>query len=132
MLVKKYILKEFQINQLSKEPQPIKGERIGLKDHQRLVKGDSIYIYFGRTHSYVGQTKHFLERYKQHFLNQSKFRLRNYKCVVMSFGQLITRNSLDDIENQLISYIAADGKHHEVLSDNSTSGNAVIPYPQQE
>ncbi len=132
MLVKKYILKEFQINRLSKEPQPIKGERIGLKDHQHLVKGDSIYIYFGRTHSYVGQTKHFLERYKQHFLNQSKFRLRNYKCVVMSFGQLITRNSLDDIENQLISYIAADGKHHEVLSDNSTSGNAVIPYPQQE
>ncbi|MCH3922818.1 DNA/RNA helicase domain-containing protein [Limosilactobacillus sp.] len=130
-MAKKYILKEFKIDRLSKEPRPIKGERIGIKDRQRLEKGDSIYIYFGRSHSYVGQTKQFLTRYKQHYDLQSKFDIHNYNCVVMSFGQLINRNSLDDIENQLISYIAADGKHNEVLSDNSTGGNSVVGYPQQ-
>lgn len=130
-MAKKYILKEFKIDRLSKTPQPVKNERIGIKDQQRLERGDSIYIYFGNTHSYVGQTKHFLERYKEHFTAQSKFALRNYNCVVMSFGQLITRNSLDDIESQLIAYIAADGKHKEVLSDNSTVGNSIIPYAQQ-
>lgn len=128
---KKYVLKEFKVDRLTKTPQPIKGEKIGIRDQQRLEKGDSIYIYFRNTHSYVGQTKHFLERYKQHFMPQSKFHLQNYKCVVMSFGQLITRNSLDDIESQLITYIAADGKHKEVLSDNSTVGNLIIPYTEQ-
>ena len=130
-MAKKSVLKEFKVDRLSKTPQPIKGERISMKDQQRLEQGDSIYIYFGNTHSYVGQTKHFLERYKEHFMPQSKFRLQNYKCVVMSFGQLITRNSLDDIESQLIAYIAADGKHKEVLSDNSTLGNSIIPYTEQ-
>lgn len=131
-MVKKYIVKEFSVDPLSKEPKPIKGERIGMKDRSHLEKGDSIYIYFGNTHSYVGQTKQFIERYKQHYIDQSKFHLRNYKCVVLSFGQLINRISMDDIESQLISYIAADGKHNEVLSDNSTGGNSVIPYSQQE
>lgn len=61
---KKYVLKEFKVDRLTKTPQPIKGEKIGIRDQQRLEKGDSIYIYFGKAHSYVGQTKHFLERYK--------------------------------------------------------------------
>lgn len=132
LLAKKYILKEFKISNLDEKPIPVANEHIGQKDQQRLEKGDSIYIYFGNSHSYVGQTKHFLERYKQHFIAQSKFNIRNYKCVVMSFGQLINKLSLDDIEGQLITYIAADGKHNEVLSDNSTGGNSVIPYHGQE
>lgn len=131
-LGKKYVLKEFRINRLSEKPEPVANEKIGLKDMERLTQGDSIYIYFGPTHSYVGQTKHFLERYKQHYKPQSKFNLRNYRCVVMSFGQLINRLSLDDIESQLITYIAADGKHREVLSDNSTMGNSIIPYEKQD
>ncbi|EEI66565.1 DUF2075 domain-containing protein, partial [Limosilactobacillus reuteri] len=129
---KKYVFKEFKINRVSERPEPLKNDEIGLKDQKRLEKGDTIYIYFGKSHSYVGQTKQFLKRYKQHYMAQSKFDLRNYKCVVMSFGQLINQLSLDDIENQLITYIAADGKHNEVLSDNSTLGNSIIPYPQQD
>lgn len=99
-----------------------------MKDQKRLEKGDTIYIYFGKSHNYVDQTTQFLKRYKQHYMAQSKFDLRNYKCVVMSFGQLINQLPLDDIENQLITYIAADGKHNEVLSNNSTLGNSIIPY----
>ena len=129
---KKYVFKEFKINRVSERPEPLKNDEIGLKDQKRLEKGDTIYIYFGKSHSYVGQTKQFLKRYNQHYMAQSKFDLRNYKCVVMSFGQLINQLSLDDIENQLITYIAADGKHNEVLSDNSTLGNSIIPYPQQD
>ena len=129
---KKYVFKEFKINRVSERPEPLKNDEIGLKDQKRLEKGDTIYIYFGKSHSYVGQTKQFLKRYKQHYMAQSKFDLRNYKCVVMSFGQLINQLSLDDIENQLITYIAADGKHNEVLSNNSTLGNSIIPYPQQD
>lgn len=129
---KKYVFKEFKINRVSERPEPLKNDEIGLKDQKRLEKGDTIYIYFGKNHSYVGQTKQFLKRYKQHYMAQSKFDLHNYKCVVMSFGQLINQLSLDDIENQLITYIAADGKHNEVLSDNSTLGNSIIPYPQQD
>ncbi len=129
---KKYVFKEFKINRISERPEPLKDEKIGLKDQKRLEKGDTIYIYFGKSHSYVGQTKQFLKRYRQHYMAQSKFDLHNYKCVVMSFGQLINQLSLDDIENQLITYIAADGKHNEVLSDNSTLGNSIIPYPEQD
>lgn len=131
-MAKKYIFKEFKIDYLSKKPQPVQGEKIGLKDKQRLTSGDSIYIYFGKKHSYVGQTKQFLKRYAEHFQPQSKFNIENYRCVVMSFGQLITQLSLDDIESQLITYIAADGKHKEVLSDNSTIGNSSQDYIGQD
>lgn len=54
-MAKKYILKEFKIDRLSKEPRPIKGERIGIKDRQRLEKGDSIYIYFAEATVMLGK-----------------------------------------------------------------------------
>ena len=59
---KKYVFKEFKINRVSERPEPLKNDEIGLKDQKRLEKGDTIYIYFGKSHSYVGQTKQFLKR----------------------------------------------------------------------
>ncbi len=124
-------MKEFEVDPLNKEPKPIAGEHIGELDKKKLEQGDSIYIYFGKDHSYVGQTNSFIRRYKEHFRATSRFNIHNYKCVVMSFGQLINQMSLDDIERQLIAYIAADGKSKEVLLDNSTIGNTYNSYPTQ-
>ena len=41
-MAKKYVLKEFKVDRLSKTPQPIKGEKIGMKDQKRLEKGRTI------------------------------------------------------------------------------------------
>ena len=110
------------------------------KDIKKMLKYNAtIYIYRGsRTKKYyIGQTVQFLERHKQHYSgNELKFNVADFNQVMVVYGELIDKNSLDDIESQLITYFKADrpkgrvGYDEEVI--NRTGGNTVIEYRTRE
>ncbi|QFR70688.1 GIY-YIG nuclease family protein [Companilactobacillus paralimentarius] len=83
---------------------------------------------------YVGQTKHFFSRHKQH-VQESNHRYINgsYTKVIVVFGILINQLSLDDIEKKLITYITADYEDDRNMTvNNGTSGNESPAYQNQD
>lgn len=59
----KFITKEFSIEKGTGRLSPI---RLRPRDKKALENNDAIYIYLGPKNVYVGQTKHFFSRHKQH------------------------------------------------------------------
>ncbi|WHY63279.1 DUF2075 domain-containing protein [Cytobacillus firmus] len=125
-----------------------KGELEGFdklrKPEQNILRnGNVVYIYKGLKSKkiYIGQTKHFTERHKQHFNGQEeKFNVAEFDHVIILISSYFNGSALDDVESQLITYFIADNpksKKQLVQYDNSeiinrTNGNSVNDYRDRE
>lgn len=130
-MVRKYITKEFKINKNSKLT-PI--DNLDPIEQKALEQNYAIYIYYGPKHIYIGQTKHFQIRHHEHVENdKGSFINGDFKKVIVVFGQLVTKNSLDDIERKLIIYMHADREHRrKTVIENRTMGNTSPHYAEED
>lgn len=114
-------------------------ERLRQPEKNTLENRDVIYIYRGDKSKkvYIGQTKHFTQRHKQHYSGtEDKFNDADFDGVIVLYSVLFNGSALDDVESQLITYFSADNpktKNQTVLSDsddiiNRTIGNSVNEY----
>ena len=113
-------------------------------DQQRALKyKNCIYIYksISTNKIYIGQTKHFIERHKQHYDGtEEKFNAAHFNKVIVLFSiYLDNGTALDDVESQFITYFNADRKdaiNQYVSYDddviNRTGGNTVTEYRDRE
>lgn len=108
-----------------------------------LKNGNVVYIYRGTKSKkiYIGQTKHFVERNKQHYNGQEeKFNGASFDQVSILISSYFNGSALDDVESQLITYFIADNpksKNQLVQYDNDeiingNNGNSVIDYRERE
>ena len=113
------------------------------KQQDILNSGNVIYIYRSSKNRkiYVGQTKHFITRHKQHYSGkEEKFNSANFDKVKVLISRYFHGSALDDVENQLITYFIADNskvKTADVLFDNDeilngNGGNYVNDYADRE
>lgn len=130
-MAKKYITKEFKIDKNSKI---IPIDKVNQLDHDALKHNYAIYVYYGPKHIYIGQTKHFFNRHEEHVNNdRGSFINGDFKKVIVVFGRLVTKNSLDDIERKLIIYMHADREHkRKVVIENNTMGNTSPHYAEED
>ncbi|WP_253345447.1 DUF2075 domain-containing protein [Staphylococcus equorum] len=124
-----------------KEGQITNLDKLNNKKKKLIENGNIIYIYLSNKpkKKYIGQTKHFLKRHKQHFNgNEEKFNEANFNKVIILTSQYFHLSALNDVEKQLITYFAADlSKNQKLNYDddeviNLTNGNAVIDYIEKE
>ncbi len=110
---------------------------------QKLNNGNIVYIYRSSKNKkvYIGQTKHFMTRHKQHFSgNEAKFNVANFDQVKILISSYFNISALHDVENQLITYFVADnskGRASNVMFDNDevingNGGNYVNDYKERE
>ncbi|MFP9128557.1 DNA/RNA helicase domain-containing protein [Niallia sp. BSM11] len=108
-----------------------------------LKNGNVVYIYKGTKSKkvYIGQTKHFTERNRQHYNGQEgKFNIADFDQVIILISSYFNGSALDDVESQLITYFMADNpkaKKQLVQYDNDeiinrTNGNSVNDYRERE
>lgn len=114
------------------------------KPEQNILKnGNAVYIYKGTKSKkvYIGQTKHFVERNKQHYNGQEeKFNIAAFDQVIILISSYFNGSALDDVESQLITYFIADNPQSknqlvQYESDeiiNRTNGNTVNDYRERE
>ena len=108
-----------------------------------LKNGNVVYIYRGTKSKkiYIGQTKHFFERNKQHYNGQEeKFNVAAFDQVCILISTYFHGSALDDVESQLITYFIADNPksrkqlvqydHDEIINGNN--GNSVNAYRDRE
>lgn len=104
-----------------------------------LYNGNLIYIYRSSKNKkiYIGQTRNFINRNKQHYNGkEEKFNIANFDQVKILTSQYFNGSALDDVENQLITYFVADNpkiksekiffKSEEIINGNG--GNTVNDY----
>ncbi|CAM4129066.1 MULTISPECIES: DUF2075 domain-containing protein [Bacillus cereus group] len=108
-----------------------------------LRNGNVVYIYKGTKSKkiYIGQTKQFIERNKQHYNGQEeKFNIADFDQVIILTSSYFNGSALDDVESQLITYFMADNpksKKQLVQYDNDevinrNNGNSVNDYRDRE
>jgi Uncharacterized conserved protein len=108
-----------------------------------LTSNYAIYIYKGTKSQkvYIGQTRHFIDRHKQHYAGvEEKFNNADFDQVMVIFSIYFNGSALDDVESQLITYFTADNSkatkrsvefdNDEVI--NRTGGNSVNEYVGRE
>ncbi len=108
-----------------------------------LKNGNVVYIYRGTKSKkiYIGQTKHFIERNKQHYNGkEQKFNIAAFDQVSILISSYFNGSALDDVESQLITNFIADNpksKSQLVQYDNDevinrNNGNSVNDYRERE
>ncbi|WPK10752.1 DNA/RNA helicase domain-containing protein [Lysinibacillus louembei] len=105
-----------------------------------LKNGNVVYIYRGTKSKkiYIGQTKHFIERNKQHYNSkEGKFNAAAFDQVCILISSYFNGSALDDVESQLITYFIADNPKSKVQYDNGevinrNNGNSVNNYRERE
>lgn len=109
-----------------------------------LRNQNAIYVYRGTKSQkiYVGQTKNFEKRHKQHYSGvEEKFLNADFDEVIVGFSREFNRSVLDDVESKLITYFSADKQHklktmvdfnHSDVVLNRTRGNNVNDYIGRE
>lgn len=126
-----------------KDGEFINFEDLAQKQQNILRNGNIIYIYRSTKSKkiYIGQTKHFITRHKQHYSgNEIKFNDANFDEVIILISIYFNGSSLDDVESQLITYFIADNpsnKRQQVSYDqddiiNGNGGNRVNDYADRE
>lgn len=71
---------------------------------------DVVYMYKGPKDYYVGQTKHFEQRNKEHYHNDQPFKDGCFTKVAVVYGQAVEGN-MDALESLLISDVEKDNQH---------------------
>lgn len=71
---------------------------------------DVVYMYKGPKDYYVGQTKHFEQRNKEHYSNDQPFKDGLFDKVAVVYGQAVKGN-LDALEYLLIADVEKDNQH---------------------
>lgn len=118
-------------------------EKLRQPEQNILRNGNVVYIYKGTKSKkvYIGQTKHFTERNKQHYNGkEEKFNIADFDQVIILISFYFNGSALDDVESQLITYFMADNpksKKQLVQYDNDeiinrTNGNSVNDYRKRE
>lgn len=118
-------------------------ERLRPVQQKILRKENVIYIYRNSKNRkiYIGKTKHFITRNKQHYSGkEEKFNSANFDEVKVLISRYFNASALDDVENQLITYFKVDNskvKSESVLFDddkilNRNGGNYVNDYTERE
>lgn len=118
-------------------------EQLGPDEQEILKNGNIIYIYKSSKNRkiYIGKTKHFITRHKQHYSGkEEKFNSANFDKVKVLISRYFNGSALDDVENQLITYFKVDNskvKPADVLFDNDeiingNNGNYVNDYTERE
>lgn len=118
-------------------------EELPEKQKDALNQKDVIYIYRStKTNKiYIGQTKHFITRHRQHYSGkETKFNDAKFDQVIVLISVYFNGSALDDVESQLITYFIADNPsqrkqqisydHDEII--NLTGGNSVNDYANRE
>lgn len=111
-------------------------------EREALLHSNAIYIYHGsKSHNvYIGQTKHFIERHKEHS-KEEKFINADFDKVLVIFSRHFNnRSSLDDVEKQMITYFVTDYSDKPKVDSpkpkwsvlNDTLGNTVNEYEGYE
>lgn len=116
----------------------------GTDYYNALDKSNVIYIYSDNEgeKKYVGQTKHFLTRHKQHCLQKDigfGEKSEDFTKVIVLFSQYFNKSALDDVERQLIIYLKSDNNGSNTINyknddmiTNRTEGNYVNEYKEKE
>ena len=132
-MVKHYEVVEFDI----KNKKVLSPRQSLTSDQEKALNSlPAIYVYrSSRTKQiYVGQTIHFKTRHNQHYDgNEEKFEEAKFDEVIVLFFERANGSSLDDIENQLITFFKADNprnKPYKII--NGTGGNEVTVYTDIE
>lgn len=116
-------------------------ENLSKKKKKLIENGNVIYIYISNKpiKKYIGQTKNFIKRHKQHFNGtEEKFNDAKFNKVIILTSQYFHLSALLDVEKQLITYFAADLSNEQELNYddeeviNLTSGNDVNDYKEKE
>ncbi|MCR6516449.1 DUF2075 domain-containing protein [Clostridium sp. LY3-2] len=118
-------------------------DKLNKNQKKALESSNAIYIYRSEKPKkvYIGQTKNFLVRHKQHYSgSEEKFNNANFNSVMVIFSKYFNRSALDDVENKLITYFNADfSKATKQLVEfdtdqviNRTRGNSVNQYCNRE
>ncbi|MBJ7997881.1 DUF2075 domain-containing protein [Bacillus cereus] len=118
-------------------------DKLDQRDQDILKNGNVVYIYKGTKSKkiYIGQTKQFIERNRQHYNGQEeKFNIADFDQVIILISSYFNGSALDDVESQLITYFMADNpksKKQLVQYDNDeiinrTNGNSVNDYRDRE
>ncbi|WP_088815401.1 MULTISPECIES: DUF2075 domain-containing protein [Listeria] len=114
------------------------------KSEQNVLKsGNVIYIYRSTKSKqmYIGQTKHFTTRNKQHYsCKEGKFSKAHFDKVIVLLSYYFNGSALDDVENQLIIYFLADNpntrkqmiQYDNIEIINKTKGNSTSEYKERE
>lgn len=90
-----------------------------------LLNRDIIYVYISDKNCYIGQTKHLLNRHRQHSSSQEpNFIMSKFNKLVILYGQLVDKN-LDYLEKRLITLFITDNTRNKrkIEIDNKTRGN---------
>lgn len=129
---------------VDKEENLVGLEKLNFDESNKLRKGNIVYIYRSKSSRkiYIGQSKSFINRHKQHFDgNEEKFNEAKFDEVLILFSSIFNRSALDDVENQLIEYFIADSwekrkkvpviQFDEKIVINGTIGNTVNDYKER-
>lgn len=131
------------INLKVKDGELIKVDELHQREQDFLNSGNVIYIYKGSKSKkiYIGQTKQFIVRNKQHYSGQEEeFKKADFDQVIILISVHFNGSALDDVESQLITYFMADNsKSRKQLIQfdkdeliNRTNGNGVADYRGRE
>jgi DUF2075 family protein/predicted GIY-YIG superfamily endonuclease len=118
-------------------------EKLRQPEQNTLRNGNIVYIYKSTKSKkiYIGQTKQFIERNKQHYNGkEEKFNVADFDQVIILISSYFNGSALDDVESQLITYFMADNpksKKQLVQYDNDeiinrTNGNSINDYRDRE
>lgn len=97
--------------------------------YNALHNGNAIYIYRGSKSKkvYIGQTKHFLSRNREHYSgNEEKFNEANFDEVIVIFSVYFNGSALDDVEQPLLLLLLV---LFQIILLLCESHNTVFPVP---
>lgn len=93
------------------------------------------YIYFNmeKKRVYVGETKCFLSRHKQHLAEVSpKYDYRNFTHCLVIYSRLLNKSSILDLEYLILNYLIAESDISNFIFLNGNNGQSELNYKEKD